>query len=143
MSVAQTTALDPDSGTSAAARLSRAAGGASGSRPSGSWFSGHDWSGLAGLLVSRSGSSVPVAEPGVMMALGDQYLAMQGSAWRRTDVGLVELWLVKVLGSRSGRMMAVPALPGSAARRTRGWGSWKRRVRPPRGAVSRLRTGRA
>jgi hypothetical protein len=28
------------------------------------------------------GSSVPVAEPGVMMALGDQYLAMQGSAWR-------------------------------------------------------------
>ena len=85
----------------------------------------------------------PWQSQGVMMALGDQYLAMQGSAWRRTDVGLVELWLVKVLGSRSGRMMAFPALPGSAARRTRRWGSRKRRVRPPRGPVSRLRTGRA
>jgi predicted ATPase/class 3 adenylate cyclase len=65
----------------------------------------------------RAPTSVPVAEPGVMMGLEINTLAMRGCRGGGPRCRFVEMRLLKVVGLPVSRMTALPAFPGSAASR--------------------------
>src|SRR5205823_6213607 len=62
--------------------------------------------------------SVPVAEPGVMIALEINTCSAGVALAALTDAGLVEMRLLKVVGPSISRTTAVVALPSSAASRS-------------------------
>ena len=91
--------------------------------------------------VPHAPTSVPVAEPGVMMVLEINTSQGRGCRGDADRCRFVEMHSLRLLGSIS-RTTTLPTLPSSALSRAGTCESRKRLVRPLRGVRNRLRSGR-